>query len=44
MRLPNQTKTVAYKTYNANAVKIGANASAALTPMMKDILFSQFNL
>ena len=27
MKLPNQTKAVERKTYNANAVAVGANAS-----------------
>ena len=27
MKLPNQTKSIEYKTYNANAVSAGVNAS-----------------
>ena len=39
MKLPNQTKAVERKTYNANAVAVGANASVALTPMITRALY-----
>ncbi len=44
MNLPNQTKAVAHKTYNANAVTTGVHASATLTPMMSRLLFPQLGL
>ncbi|MEM6685127.1 MAG: hypothetical protein AAF617_04965 [Bacteroidota bacterium] len=36
MKLPNQTRAVERKTYNANAVTVGANASflGALVPIL----------
>lgn len=43
MKLPNQTKAVERKTYNANAFTVGANASAALTPMITRTLFPGMN-
>ncbi len=43
MNLPNQTKAIERKTYNANAITIGANVSAMLTPLISDLLFPQLD-
>jgi hypothetical protein len=43
MKLPNQTKAVERKTYNANAVTVGVNTSAALTPTIRNVLFPGMN-
>ncbi|MEM6685128.1 MAG: hypothetical protein AAF617_04970 [Bacteroidota bacterium] len=39
MRLPNQTKAIVHKTYNANAVTVGVNTSMAIDPMMNQMLY-----
>jgi hypothetical protein len=44
MKLPNQTKAVEHKTYNANAVTVGANASMALNPLMGRVLYPGMGL
>jgi len=44
MILPKQTKAVERRTYNANAVTVGANASASLSPLIAQTLFPMMNL
>jgi hypothetical protein len=44
MKLPQQTKPVERKTYNANAATVGANASASLSPLIAETLFPMMNL
>lgn len=44
MKLPKQSKPVERKTYNANAVAVGANTSAGMSRMIQSVLFPSLAL